>query len=248
MLMVRVLIAIITTLILLTQTVYLSDQSDNVARIVAGSFSAGQNPGDPPSGWQLKDIKGKTSYSVINDGGVTVLRAESKGSASGLFKDVVIDPKRYPLVEWGWKVERLPATANEREKNKDDCAARVYVIFKDPLPGASAFSKLKHKLATTFSSIVPPGVTICYVWSNRLTRDQSIESPYTEWVRIVAVESGPGKVGEWVSEQRNVVEDFKRLFGKEPEQIVGVAVMTDMDQTGESVTAFYREIAFKAGR
>ena len=138
----------------------------------------------------------------------------------------------------------MPSSANEKEKGKDDCAARVFVVFKDQLPRASAYSRLKHKLGTTFSSFVPPGVAICYVWSNKLAKEESLESPFTDWVRIVAVESGTEKKDQWVSEQRNVFEDFKRLFGAEPEKIVGVAVMTDTDQTGESITSFYREISF----
>jgi hypothetical protein len=214
--------------------------------IVAGPFSAGRTAGGPPLGWQLKDIKGKTRYTVIDEEGTTVLRAESNGSASGLFRDADVDPKKYPLMEWKWKVARVPSSANEREKNKDDCAARVFVLFKDQLPGAGVYSRLKHKLEATFSSIVPPGVAICYAWGSKLGKDQVIESPYTEWVRIFAVESGPEKAGQWVSEQRNVFEDFKRIFGKEPEKVVGVGIMTDMDQTGESMTAFYRNIVFKS--
>jgi hypothetical protein len=59
---------------------------------------------------------------------------------------------------------------------------------------------------------------------------------------VVAVESGPGKVGTWVAEQRNIYEDYKRAFGEEPPRIGAVAVMTDTDDTGDDVTAWYGDI------
>lgn len=220
-------------------------QTGTADRIVAGPFTDLQARGGLPDGWQHKDIKNKTSYTVMSDAAGPYLRAESRNAASGLFRATQVDPKQYPIFTWQWKVAGLPAAANEKVKSKDDCAARVFVIFSDALPGASVYSRFKHKLATTFSSIVPPGVAICYVWANKLGRDESLQSPYTDWIQVVAVESGSDKVGQWVSAERNVVADFQRLFGGTPTQIVGVAVMTDTDQTGASITSYYRELVFK---
>src|SRR5262245_54299438 len=92
---------IIVSLLLLT--LLFAVPGGRADEVVAGPFSAGRNPGGQPLGWQIKDIKGKTSYTVIEENGVSVLRAESNGSASGLFRDADIDPKKYPLMEWKWK-------------------------------------------------------------------------------------------------------------------------------------------------
>lgn len=215
--------------------------------ITAGTFASQQQNG-LPTGWDHKELKGKNTYTIVDDMGVKVLKAESKSTASGLFKQLNLNPKQYPLVSWQWKATRLPAKADERTKDGDDCAARTFIIFEDELPKASSYSKLKHKLATTFSNFVPSGVALCYIWGNKLSKDQDINSPYTDWVRTIAVESGVDKLGQWVSIERNVFEDFKRIYGTEPKKIIAVAVMTDTDQTKDSITTYYKDIVFKTGQ
>jgi hypothetical protein len=62
---------------------------------------------------------------------------------------------------------------------------------------------------------------------------------------IIVVESGPNKLKQWVNEERNLYEDFKKVFSKEPPMISGVAIMTDTDNTGERAIAYYGDILFK---
>ncbi|MBI4852840.1 MAG: DUF3047 domain-containing protein [Acidobacteria bacterium] len=212
--------------------------------IEAGSFAKEEK--GLPIGWEHKELKGKNTYSLVDDMGTKVLKAESKSAASGLFKQVNIDPKTYPVVSGQWKVTKLPNKADERKKDGDDCAARMFIVFEDSLPGASAYSKFKHKLATSFSSFVPTGVALCYVWGNKLNKDQDIDSPYTDWVRIIPVETGTEKLGQWVSIERNIYEDFKRIYKTEPKKIVAVGIMTDSDQTKDFLTSYYKDIVFKA--
>lgn len=221
-------------------------QSENDQPIIAGTFSSGMTPGGTPVGWRQKRISGRTRFSIVKNGEDSVLRVEADDGATGLFKQVAVDPKQHSIVAWKWKIERLIAAADERQKKTDDAVARLFVIFKDSLPGAGRVSKLKHKLASAVSSAVPPGVALCYVWTNKLGVEEVIESPYTDWVRIVAVESGPAKAGQWVSYERNVFEDFKKAFGKEPKQILGVALMSDTDNTNQTAIAYYGDIVFKA--
>lgn len=223
-----------------------SNEAKPNAPLVAGSFAAGLTPGGTPIGWKQRRIAGRTRFSITKDGADSVLRVEAAGGATGLFKEFRADPKPYPLIAWRWKIDRVIAAADERKKDKDDCAARVFVIFKDDLPGASRFSRLKQRLASTVSSVLPPGVAICYVWANRLNKDEVIDSPYTDWVRVVAVESGAALAGQWVAEERNLFDDFKKFFGKEPKQILGIAVMTDSDNTNQPAVAFYSDIRFKS--
>lgn len=218
-------------------------QTKNLSIIEAGSFAKEQN--GLPIGWEHKELKGKNTYSLVDDMGTKVLKADSKSAASGLFKQVNINPKEYPIVSGQWKATKLPAKADERKKDGDDCAARMFIVFEDSLPGASTYSKFKHKLATSFSSFVPTGVALCYVWGNKLGKDQDIESPYTDWVRIIPLESGAEKIGQWVKIERNVYEDFKRIYKAEPKKIVAVGVMTDSDQTKDSLTTYYKDIIFK---
>ncbi|MDE1889013.1 MAG: DUF3047 domain-containing protein [Planctomycetota bacterium] len=84
--------------------------------------------------------------------------------------------------------------------------------------------------------------SINYIWATKLPKGKYTPSPYSSRSIMVAVESGSKIIGKWVTERRNVYEDFKLLFGKEPPPVGGVAIMTDTDNTGESAIAYYDDI------
>jgi hypothetical protein len=73
----------------------------------------------------------------------------------------------------------------------------------------------------------------------------AVPNPYTDQVHMIVVESGPAKLNTWITEERNVYEDYKHVFGEEPPMISGVAIMTDTDNTGESAEAYYGDIVLK---
>jgi len=75
-----------------------------------------------------------------------------------------------------------------------------------------------------------------------MAKGSSAPSPYTKNALIVAVESGSAKTGQWVSEERNIRDDYRKLFGEEPPDVGAVAVMTDTDDTREDITAYYGDI------
>ncbi len=189
------------------------------SELVVGGFSSGDL-----SGWRDETFrgKGKTSYRPVTESGRTVLKAQSRGAASGLLKKVDLDPKKYQVIRWSWKVEQTLKREDVTKKSGDDFAARVYVVF----PG-TLFWKTR---------------AINYVWAARLPRDSTVPSPYTGNARIIAVESGEERVGKWVREERNIYEDYKMLFGEEPPRIGAVAIMTDTDDTGDEATAWYGDI------
>ncbi|MDE2216399.1 MAG: DUF3047 domain-containing protein [Planctomycetota bacterium] len=172
--------------------------------------------------WKSKKIKGETQYSVVKTENGHVLKAESSASASALIYKYKYDPRKYPILTWKWKVENIIKKGNEMKKEGDDCAARVYVIFPSWFP-----------LLTK---------SINYIWATKLPKGKYTPSPYSSRSIMVAVESGSKIIGKWVTERRNVYEDFKLLFGKEPPPVGGVAIMTDTDNTGESAIAYYDDI------
>jgi len=182
-----------------------------------GDFSAGDL-----AGWEEKSFTGHTSYELVSDQGRRVLRAQSHQAASGLFKEVEIDLKKYQVLRWSWKVEGVLAKGDARTKAGDDYPARVYVVFP-----AFLFWNTRG---------------INYIWANKLPQGQAVPNAFASQVIMLAVESGPAKTGQWVSEERNVYEDFKRLFGQEPPTLGAVAIMTDTDNTGGQATAYYGDI------
>lgn len=180
------------------------------------------------SGWDVKKFKGLTSYSLIKENGTTILKADSKGTASGIFKKIALSPRKYRYLNWSWKVAGTIAKGDENSKSGDDYAARVYVIF----PGRFFWQTR----------------AINYIWANRLPAGQSIRNAYTGNAMMVAVESGTLKAGQWQHEQRDILADYRRLFGSEPGEIGAVAIMTDTDNTGEEATAWYGDISLSTGR
>jgi hypothetical protein len=74
-----------------------------------------------------------------------------------------------------------------------------------------------------------------------------VPNPYADQVKMIVMESGPDRLNQWVSEERNLYEDYKKAFGEKPPLISGVAIMTDTDNTGESATAYYGDIVFRKG-
>jgi DUF3047 family protein len=184
-----------------------------------GRFSSGNL-----SGWEPQIFKGKgeTAYSLVKDNGRTVLMAHSSHAASGLVRKVDLDPKEYPLLRWSWKVEHTLKREDVTKKSGDDYAARVYVVFPRVL-----FWQTR---------------AINYIWSARMPRGSSAPSPYTANAVVVAVESGDEKAGRWAAEERNIYEDYRKYFGEDPPKLRAVAIMTDTDDTGDEVTAWYGDI------
>jgi hypothetical protein len=172
--------------------------------------------------WEEKSFRGQTSYQVVTEGTGKVLQARSQGAASGLVFKKEYRLQDYPLLSWRWKVKGIIPGGDERSKSSDDYAARVYVVFPH--------------------WFFPKTRTINYVWGNRLARGASIPSPYTGNSQMVAVESGAAKVGEWLTERRNVLEDYRKLFGAEPPAVGAIAIMTDTDNTGASAEAWYDDL------
>ena len=172
-----------------------------------------------PRGWKpltYKKIKRHTKYSLEHENDNYFVKAESKMSASGIYKEVEIDPKEYPYLSWRWKVGNIIEKGDARRKGGDDYPARVYVTFKFDPNKASRFERLKYGAAKKLYGKYPPKGAISYIWANRLPKGTAIKSPYTDKVRIVAVESGAEKLHQWIQEERSVYEDYKKLFKKEP--------------------------------
>jgi hypothetical protein len=236
---------VLLTTWLLIAPVCLWAQNESVLEV--GKFSAGQVGQAMPDGWKpltFKKIPKHTSYEVVKDGDVTVVKAVSEASASGLTKEVKIDPKEFPVVQWRWKVDNLLKHSDATRKDGDDYPARLYITFEYDPDKVSLGKKLKFKAGQVIFGDIPIGA-INYVWETKTPVGTIVENAYTDFVKMVVVESGPQKIGMWIDEERNIYEDYKKAFGEEPPMINGVAIMSDTDNTKERATAYYGDILFK---
>jgi len=219
------------------------------AAIAVGAFSLAR-PGDAlPDGWapmKFARIERQTRYSIVADEGTTVVKAEADASASGLIRRVEVDPHAHPTLEWRWKVANLVERSDMAAKRGDDYAARVYVAFKYEPARVSVWNRVKYALIRAIYGEYPPHAGINYVWATREPVGTATWNAYTDRVRMIVVRSGADDVGRWVSESRNVLDDYRAAFDEEPPPIAGVAIMTDGDDTGERATAWYGDIRFAA--
>ena len=195
-------------------------------KLMIGSFSSGSL-----DNWEAKEFKGQTSYKLVDLAGTRVLKAESTGSASGLFNEQRIDLHKTPVMNWRWHIEnRLGNDINEQVKSGDDYAARVYVIAS----GGAAFWQTK---------------AINYVWSSTSPVGNVWPNPYAYAgangkMMMIAVRSSTDQAGTWYSEKRNILTDLKHQFGEEIRYIDAVAIMTDTDDSHGKATAYYGDIYF----
>jgi len=211
-------------------------------------FSANA-PGDHvPEGWRpwtLSRFKKPTQYQLVDYNGRTVVKASAKASASGLVHPLHVDLSRYPMLTWQWKVMELIGKADNTRKQTEDSPVRVVVSFAGDLDKLSLDDRIFYDNVRLVTGQQLPYATLMYIWENRAARNSVIPNLHTTRIKMLVAESGREKVGEWQQVTRNVYEDYRRAFGEEPGAVTSVAIMTDTDNTGENVHAYYGDIAFR---
>ena len=217
--------------------------------IDVGKFSAAAEGSIPPAGWEplvFTKIARHTEYVLVIDGDTVVVKATSAAAASGLAHKVNIDLRKYPIIKWRWKVSNIIGKSDVARKDGDDYAARIYVTFAYEPDKVSFVKKLKYEAGRVLFGQDIPIAAINYIWESKTPVDTIVDNAYTDFVKMIVIESGKDKVGQWVDEERNLYEDYKKAFGSEPPLVSGVAIMTDTDDTAESAIAYYGDIVFQA--
>jgi len=191
-------------------------------RIAIADFSSSIGAPGVPVGWQLKEKSGKADFAMVKDGDVAAGRFRSVDSSFSLQKEVNVDLKQFPLLTWKWKVTKLPAGGDFRKSKTDDQAAQLFV----------AFSKTK---------------AIVYIWDTTapagLMEDTS-PVPFMT-VKVVVMRSGTAELGKWITETRNVYDDYKKLYGSEPPAVSGIRLQSNSQHTGTSGEGYFADVMFK---
>lgn len=216
--------------------------------IEVGKFSDGMVGQAMPEGWKplaFPKIPQHTHYNLVKDGERIVVKATSQASSSGLTREIQIDPKEYPIIQWQWNISNILKAGDVAKKEGDDYPARIYVTFQYDSQKVGLFGKAKYEAAKLIYGQYPPLGAINYIWESRAPVGTTVPNPFTDQVHMIVVESGSSKLHTWITEERNVYDDYRRAFGEEPPMISGVAIMTDTDNTGESAEAYYGDIVFK---
>jgi hypothetical protein len=214
--------------------------------IEVASFSK-SSPGAPLHPWEpYLVLRGNvpTEYQLVQIDGTVALEADAEGGGSGLYRKIKVPPDRYPILEWRWRVPRSE-TGSEAVASRDSPMVRLSLAFHGDLAKLDFDERTKLRLAKLLTAQGLPYASLLYVWMYRVPVGTVIQSPYTDRVRMIVVENGDRRLGEWVSVRRNVLEDYRRAFGEEPDDIVAVGVMTDVGDDGSHRRAFYGDIKFR---
>lgn len=194
--------------------------------------------GSLPSEWYNRDGKRKAvhpeeavlfHYSIQQEGDNKYLHYEHTDARHlnfPLINREGLNIYKNPILTWKWRVKKLPNGANEDDNDLNDTAASIYVVFD--MGRIALFKKVPKSIRYTWSTSLEKGTETSKLFGNQ---------------KIVVVESGKEKMGEWVRFERNVVEDYKRLFGDDPpKKPLAILILSDGNSTGSTAIADYDDI------
>ena len=180
-----------------------------------------------PAGWSSRDKeKMGRVYSVRAEDGHRFLHADAQGISVQIGYEKTWNLKEFPILRWRWRALVFPEGSDERKKSGNDNVLSVYVVFGGwPIPSS-----------------------IKYTWSDTMPAGTVFDSPLSGSTRIIVVRSGRSMAGNWVAEERNVLADYRSLFGmgeKNP-SARGILLLTDSDNTMTRAVGDYGDITVAA--
>ena len=179
---------------------------------------------------EVRKVRGadaKTLYSVGNNEKGNYLKAVAENAASGVGKEIKINLDKTPFINITWKIEKDLKGIKENTKKGHDFAARVFVIKKT---GATPLSNR----------------AINYVFSSNSNVGETWPSPYTKKSIDSVLASTKSNLNEWVTVKANVKEDFKKFHDLDVEELSGIAIMADTDNSKLTAVSYYQNIFFSS--
>jgi Protein of unknown function (DUF3047) len=181
-----------------------------------------------PAGWKKYETPGgrpRYDFTVVSEDGVRGLQVRSRDEHSSIAKEVHVDLRATPILEWSWKVVKLPEGGDIRKKETSDLTGHVLV----------AWPRMPALLRTRL---------IGYVWEVTAPAGTMERSRKTSLVTFFILHSGPAELGRWMVERRNVRDDYASAFGEEPSNPGVVAISIDTNDTHSTAEAVIGRIAF----
>ena len=220
------------------------------ARAAVPLFSSATDSPAPPDGWRpfiLRPDRVKTAYSMARRDGRMALHAVADNARSGLSCTVDIDPQRTPWLRWEWRVDRVFEKATVADDLREDTPARVVVAFAGDMAKLSLRDRIFFEQVELFTGNELPFATLTYVWDGELPVDTVLPYARSSRIRYDVVESGARRAGQWLRYERNVLDDYRRVFGEAPTgHITSIGVLTDSDDLKNHVEAWYGDIGLYA--
>ena len=197
-------------------------RTDN--RLVVGDFSRRADSRGLPETWELSEKSGHASLSVANVDGLNAVVLRSADTSFSIQRKVKVDLEQYPILTWKWKVIKLPVGGDFRKAKTDDQAAQLFL----------ALSRTR---------------AIVYLWDTTAPEGLVGETwaPPAMKIKVVVVRSGPSHTGKWITETRNVYQDYKRLYGDGDKELVvsGMRIQINSQHTKTSAESCFADLVFK---
>ena len=176
--------------------------------------------------WNKPVHFGTGSWKVVGDAEDQAIKLRAESASFALEKSITVDLRQTPYLEWEWKVTVPPTGGDFSSPDTDDQAAQLLVVFPKTF-----FERRK---------------VISYIWDPTAPKETTAAAagPIYLNVKAVVVESGDREIGTWLTERRNIVEDFRTLFGETPERAVAIRMQINSQHTKSVAEAFWRTIRF----
>jgi hypothetical protein len=218
----------------------LAPQNSGAAEIPLSTPGAGD--------WRPLAFRGvatHTDYTLESFEGVEVAKAESNCGASGLVLSLdAIRIDQTPLLSWRWRVDRGLDLLEEQSKAEDDFAARVYIMFELDKGRASTLQKLRHRLAKLIYGETIPGSALNFVWTSRLPTGTVWDNPFESSAKMIALAQGAST--GWRTETVDVAAHYRELFDTPTPPLLGLAIMSDSDNSCQRTEARFADFKFLA--
>ncbi len=160
-----------------------------------------------------------------------------------LRQSVRVEPASLQTIHFSWKVAQLIPGADLSQRDAHDSPVRLVLAFEGDRSEFSMKNAMLSELSLTLTGEPMPYATLMYVWCNACAKEDLYVSPRTDRIREIALETGPERLGQWLSYQRDVQADYLKAYGQAPGALVGVGIMTDTDNTRQSTVAWYGPIS-----
>jgi hypothetical protein len=195
---------------------------------IVGRFSAdGLDTNGVPLGWQLKNPGNNSKFAIEGEKEDYFVHILCVNDNIALGKKISIDLRKYPYLSWRWKASKLPEGGDIRKRETDEQAGQIYVVFpKFPSPVNTR--------------------SVGYIWDSQAPVGLSGTSTAYSKMKYVVLQSGPVKVNQWISETRNVYEDYQEFFQEEPPTLGGVVLYINTQHSKSSAEIFYADIFFSS--
>lgn len=196
--------------------------------------------GEPPAPWRVLGLprahKPLTRFDITPIDGQPVLRVQTDRSYANLVHDLPnFAPAPGVQLRWRWRLDQPLREADLRRRDGDDSALKVCVLFDMPLERLGQMERNLLRAGRSLSGENLPSATLCYVWDNTLAPGTLLHNAFSHRLRMIVLDSGEQRLGQWVTHTRDLAADFRRAFGEESATLPplqALLVGADADNTG----------------